>query len=108
MQQSHQYGVVLITAASREEAEAIANTLIAEQLAACVSMMPIHSIYQWQGETHHAEEWQLIVKTDLAKFLILEAKVRELHSYDVPEILALPVLAGSQPYLHWLSNQMGE
>lgn len=97
------YGVVLVTAGSQEEAEAIATSLVKLQLAACVNLLPIQSIYTWQGELHKEQEWQLLIKTDLSKFPALEAKIRELHSYEVPEIIALPILVGSQPYLNWIS-----
>ena len=100
------YGVVLVTAGSQEEAEAIATSLIKLQLAACVNLVPIQSIYTWQGELHKEQEWQLLIKTDLSKFPALEAKIRELHSYEVPEIVALPILVGSQPYLNWISESV--
>ncbi|MBW4638057.1 MAG: divalent-cation tolerance protein CutA [Gloeocapsa sp. UFS-A4-WI-NPMV-4B04] len=100
------YGVVLVTASSRTEAEAIATSLVQSQLAACVSLLPIHSIYTWQGELHQEQEWQLLIKTDLAQFDTLAAKIRELHSYEVPEIIALPIVCGSQPYLQWISEQV--
>ncbi|WP_017318775.1 divalent-cation tolerance protein CutA [Mastigocladopsis repens] len=106
MNESANYGVVLVTASSVEEAEAIANALVEAKLAACVNLLPIHSIYTWQGQIHKEQEWQLLIKTDLSKFLILEAKIRELHSYQVPEIIALPIFAGSQPYLQWISQQV--
>ena len=102
------YGVVMVTAGSRDEAEAIAQNLVASKLAACVSLMPIRSIYTWQGQVHNEEEWQLFIKTDLAFFDTLEAKIRELHSYEVPEIIALPLVAGSAPYLAWISAQVKE
>ncbi|GAA6619112.1 divalent-cation tolerance protein CutA [Scytonema sp. NUACC26] len=107
MNESVQYGVVLVTASSVEEAETIANALVEVRLAACVSIMPIHSIYTWQGQKHKEQEWQLLIKTDLEQFSTLEAKIRELHSYQVPEIIAIPVVAGSQPYLQWISEQVG-
>ena len=100
------YGVVLVTASSRAEAESIATSLVQSQLAACVSLLPIHSIYTWQGELHQEQEWQLLIKTDLAQFQTLEAKIRELHSYEVPEIIALPIVSGSLPYLQWISEQV--
>lgn len=102
------YGVVLVTAASRQEAEAIASALVKSQLAACVSLVPIDSIYIWQGELHQEQEWQLVIKTDLAQFHTLETKIRELHSYEVPEIIALPIVTGSQAYLQWISEQVEE
>jgi periplasmic divalent cation tolerance protein len=102
------YGVVLVTAASKAEAEAIATSLVQSQLAACVSLFPIHSVYTWQGELHQEQEWQLLIKTNLAQFQALATKIRELHSYEVPEIIALPLIAGSQPYLQWISEQVKE
>lgn len=105
---SERYGVVLVTAASRAEAEAIATSLVQSRLAACVSLLPIHSIYTWQGELHKEEEWQLLIKTDLARFSTLETKIRELHSYEVPEIIVIPIIAGSQSYLKWLSQVTGD
>ncbi|WP_414543797.1 divalent-cation tolerance protein CutA [Nostoc sp. CCY0012] len=100
------YGVVFVTTASKQEAEKIAHALVEAKLAACVSMLPIHSIYTWQGEIYKESEWQLLIKTDLAQFSILEAKIRELHSYEVSEIIALPIIAGSQAYLQWISEQV--
>ncbi|YAF95704.1 MAG: divalent-cation tolerance protein CutA [Nodularia sp. CChRGM 3473] len=100
------YGVVLVTTANMQEAETIANALVEAKLAACVSFLPIHSIYTWQGEIHKEYEWQLLIKTDLAQFSTLEAKIREIHSYEVSEIIALPIVAGSQPYLQWISEQV--
>jgi periplasmic divalent cation tolerance protein len=100
------YGVVLVTASGQTEAEAIAQRLVEAKLAACVSVFPIRSLYSWQGTVHNQEEWQLLIKTDLDRFASLEATVRQLHSYEVPEIIALPVLAGSQPYLAWISDQV--
>ncbi|MBD2741011.1 divalent-cation tolerance protein CutA [Coleofasciculus sp. FACHB-1120] len=100
------YGVVLVTASSRQEAEAIAQNLVESQLAACVNFMPVHSVYSWQGKVNSEEEWQLTIKTDLAQFSALEAKIRELHSYEVPEIIALPILAGFPPYLQWIADNV--
>jgi periplasmic divalent cation tolerance protein len=104
-QNLNRYGVVLVTAGSKTEAEAIAHSLIQARLAACVSLMPIQSVYTWQDKVHQEEEWQLMIKTDLNQFADLEAKIREIHSYEVPEIIALPILAGSQPYLDWIAEQ---
>ncbi|MBW4517825.1 MAG: divalent-cation tolerance protein CutA [Timaviella obliquedivisa GSE-PSE-MK23-08B] len=101
-----QYGLVLVTASSQSEGEAIAQALLQFKLAACVSLMPIHSLYTWNGKVHNEAEWQLMIKTDLRNFSQLEAKVRELHSYEVPEIIALPIDLGSSPYLSWISEQM--
>ena len=80
-----QYGLVLVTASSQSEGEAIAQALLQFKLAACVNLMPIRSLYTWNGEVHNEAEWQLMIKTDLRNFSQIEAKVRELHSYEVPE-----------------------
>jgi periplasmic divalent cation tolerance protein len=103
-----QYGIVFVTAASQEEARAIATALIQNHLAACVSFAPIRSMYTWQGEVHDSEEWQLWIKSDLHCFEALAAMVRQVHSYEVPEIIALPIVAGSPPYLQWISEQLTE
>ena len=105
-EETERYAVVLVTASSRQEAAAIAEFLIQSKLAACVSLLPVFSIYIWQETIHHDEEWQLLIKSERSRFAELEAKIRELHSYEVPEIIALPIVAGSQPYLRWISDQV--
>ncbi|MFE4106611.1 divalent-cation tolerance protein CutA [Almyronema epifaneia] len=101
-----QPGVVLVTASSQAEANAIATALVKEQLAACVSIAPIQSVYCWQGDLHQDAEWQLTIKTDLSQFSALAARVQQLHSYEVPEVIALPIEAGTTAYLEWLTNQV--
>jgi len=98
--------VVFVTTASQEEGNAIASTLVAEKLAACVTIAPIHSVYRWEGQVHSDAEWQLTIKTDLRQFETLEAKIKELHSYEVPEIIALPIVAGSTAYLDWIGENV--
>ena len=100
------YGVVLVTAVSAEEAAKIAQNLIEQKLAACVNMFPLESWYLWQGEINHDREYQLIIKTDLDKFAELERQIKTLHSYEVPEIIALPIVAGSKPYLKWIAENL--
>lgn len=96
--------VVLVTAGSAEEGERIAAALVGEQLAACVNIAgPIRSLYTWQGELHRDEEHLLVIKTRAALFDEVERRVRALHSYEVPEVIALPITAGAQPYLDWLA-----
>jgi len=102
------YGVVRVTAGSEAEADAIASALVHEKLAACVSLLPIRSVYTWQGSVHRDPEWQLVIKTDLSQFARLEGRIRELHSYEVPEIIALPVTAGAAPYLRWIGDQVAD
>lgn len=101
-----EYGVVLVTAGSVEQAEAIAQSLIAQKLAACVNLFPVDSLYLWQGAVNRDREYQLIIKTDLAKFDELAKQIKTLHSYEVPEIIALPIVAGSQSYLGWLQESL--
>lgn len=101
-----EYGIVWATAPSRTEAEAIAEALVESGLAACVSLTPIHSIYTWRGKVNKEEEWQLTIKTDLRQFARLESTIKSLHSYEVPEIIAVPILAGYPPYLNWIGESV--
>src|ERR1041385_1229842 len=97
--------VVFITAGSVQEATKIADTLVHSELAACVQMLPeMQSIYVWEGEVQRETEVLLLVKTTRANFADLEREVRAIHSYETPEIIALPIAAGSEAYLKWLTS----
>ena len=97
--------VVLMTAGSQEEASRLAEMLVGAHLAACVQIMPqMESIYRWKGEVHRAPEFLLLVKTTAAFFDELEREVRSLHTYDTPEIIAVPVAHVSAPYFEWLTS----
>lgn len=96
----------MTTAGSEAEAETIASALIEERLAACVNVMPVRSVYTWQGKVQHDAEWQLVIKTRADRFDSLSNRVRELHSYDTPELIALPIEQGSADYLAWLNDQV--
>ncbi|HVF23316.1 MAG TPA: divalent-cation tolerance protein CutA [Pyrinomonadaceae bacterium] len=99
--------VVFLTAASGEEATRLADLLIGAHLAACVQILPeMESVYRWQGQIERQSEILLIVKTTAGKFAELETEVRALHSYETPEIVAVPIVAGSQPYLDWVSESV--
>lgn len=100
------YGIVLVTASSEQEAKELAKSLVESQLAACVSLIPIQSIYTWQGELHQEQEWQMLIKTELTLFDAISAKIQQLHSYQVPEIIAIPLVAGSDAYLQWISQHV--
>src|SRR5713226_7450101 len=101
--------VVLMTAADREEASRIAEMLVSARLAACVQILPeIESVYRWQGEVKREKEVLLLAKTVASRFEELESKVRALHSYETPEIIAVPVTGFSAPYLKWLLSEVGE
>ena len=95
---------VFLTAPNGEEATRLADLLIGAQLAACVQILPeMESVYRWQGKIERQSEVLLIVKTTAGKFADLEREVRALHSYETPEIVAVPIVAGSNPYLEWLT-----
>lgn len=99
------YIVVLVTASSKEEAEKIASGLLEAKLAACVNIITnVHSRFWWEGKIDRAEEALLIIKTRKPLFNKLLKKVKSLHSYAVPEIIALPIAAGNAQYLDWLSE----
>jgi periplasmic divalent cation tolerance protein len=99
--------VVLLTAANGEEAARLADMLIGAHLAACVQILPeMESVYRWQGKIERQPEILLLVKTARSKFDDLEREVRALHSYETPEIIALPIVAGSSPYLEWLNASL--
>jgi periplasmic divalent cation tolerance protein len=96
--------IVLMTASSSEEAARLADMLVNGNLAACVQILPpIRSVYRWQGSIERSSEVLLIAKTVTDKFVELEQRVRAVHSYETPEIVALPVTAISEPYREWLS-----
>ncbi len=97
--------VVLTTVGSEAEALQLAETLVREQLAACVNISSsIQSVYTWQGKLERSEERLLIIKTQRPIFDALEARIRTLHSYEVPEVIALEVSAGSAAYLEWIQR----
>lgn len=99
--------VVFITTASIEEAARLAEMLVEGRLAACVQILPeIESVYRWQGEIERQKEVLLIAKTTRSKFEVLDREVRAIHSYETPEIIALPLIAGSPPYLKWLASNV--
>ena len=100
--------VVFMTAANGEEATRLAEMLVGAHLAACVQILTeIESVYRWQGKIERSSEALLLVKTTKDKFDELETQVRALHSYDTPEIVAVPIVAGSAPYLEWLVKSAG-
>ena len=97
------YIVVLVTCGSEEEALRIAHALVEGHLAACVNLVsPIRSIYRWEGKIWDEKEWLLIIKTQAKRFDRLKKRVKSLHSYDVPEIISLPIVEGSSSYLNWI------
>ena len=98
--------IVLSTAGSQAEAEKIAQALVERRLAACVNVLPIHSVYRWQGKVESAAEFLLIIKTTAPRYAQVETAIRELHSYDLPECVQIAIEAGSQKYLDWIADSV--
>jgi len=96
--------LMLTTVPSREEANTIASELVSRRLAACVNILgPIASIYHWQGEVEHSDEYLLLIKSTAAHFLPVRDTLRELHSYQLPELISFNIEAGLEPYLEWIA-----
>jgi periplasmic divalent cation tolerance protein len=99
--------VVMSTCGSSEEAQRLARELVMQRAAACVNIVaPVRSIYRWNGGIEDAEEWLLIVKTSRSSFDRLRNILEAAHSYELPEVLAIPVIAGSPNYLSWIENEV--
>jgi periplasmic divalent cation tolerance protein len=101
------YGVMLTTTPTRDEAARIARLLIDEKLAACVQLLPIESFYVWEGATQNETETLLLIKTRSALFEPAIARIKQAHSYSVPEIVAMPFSAGLPAYLDWIGTVTG-
>ncbi len=101
--------VVLVMCGSRKEARKIARALVERRLAACVNEIgaPVRSVYRWKGKVETAREFLLMIKSTKRRFAGLRDAVRALHSYEVPEIIALPVVEGSRGYLQWIAESVG-
>lgn len=102
---SSEFCVVLITTGDEQLAKRIADRLIELRLGACVQMTTIESTYRWSSEVHHEPEVLMLVKTRTALLDELIEQVREVHIYDAPEIIALPIIGGSADYLNWVDDQ---
>jgi periplasmic divalent cation tolerance protein len=99
--------VVFSTCGSEEEASKVGRALVEARLAACVNILPrIRSIYRWKGEVQDDTEWLLVIKSSRSVFDRLAAELRKVHSYEVPEVLALQVVDGSPEYLDWLDREL--
>ncbi len=100
--------IVLVTCGSQREARRIARSVVEAKLAACVNVLqtPVESIYRWKGKVETAREFLLLIKSTRKRFAALEAEVRRQHSYDVPEIIALPIERGSKAYLAWIDDSV--
>ena len=99
--------IVLTTLGADADAAALARTLVEERLAACVNVLPtMTSVYRWEGRVQDEREQQLVIKTLTSRLPELEARLRALHPYDVPEFLVLPVSGGSEAYLRWVAESV--
>ena len=103
----NEFLVVFVTVASPDEGDRLAHALVEERLAACVNRVgSVQSVYRWQGQVAQSGEELLIIKTKRELFDRLKKRVQDLHSYSVPEIIALPIVEGSESYLQWLGEQL--
>ena len=101
------YTLIMVTASSREEAEKIATTLLERKLIACANILgPVSSRFWWQGKIDSAEEYIIFMKTKRELFDQVADNVKQLHSYEVPEIIALPIVEGAKPYLEWINSNL--
>ena len=100
--------VVLVTCGNRAEARRIARRVVEQKLAACVNLLstPMESVYSWKGEIETAREWLLMLKSTKPRLPALQKEIRRLHSYEVPEFIALPIHSGSRDYLAWLADSV--
>lgn len=97
---------VITTVSSRRDAEKISKTLIDKRLAACVQIgCPIKSIYRWKGKIETAKEWVCVIKTKKVLYKKVEKLIKENHPYEIPEIIAIPIIEGAKDYLKWLSEE---
>ena len=98
--------VVMVTCKSQAEAKKIARAVVKARLAACANVLggPVESIYRWKGKVETAKEVLVLIKSTRKRFSALEREIRRLHSYDTPEIIALPIVAGSRAYLRWVEE----
>lgn len=99
--------LLILSTCPAEAAAALARTLVEEGLAACVNIVPtVHSVYRWEGQVESASESLLLIKTTAARYLELEPRLRALHPYALPEIIALPIERGLPGYLDWLASSV--
>jgi periplasmic divalent cation tolerance protein len=102
------YLQVTTTTETKEQAQTIAQHLVETKLAVCVQITgPITSIYRWKGKVENAQEWLCLIKTRADLYNKVEAAIKSLHSYETPEIIAVPIIKGSKEYLNWLDDELG-
>lgn len=105
MAETAKYLMVLSTSPDLMTAEKIANELVVDYLAACVQIIPaVKSFYRWQGKLDNSEEYLMLIKTVADKYDEIESKIKSLHPYELPEIIAVPITTGSSDYLSWIDD----
>jgi periplasmic divalent cation tolerance protein len=102
-----EFCIILTTCPNKKEAEELAGRLVEKKLVACVQLSEISSFYRWDGLIHHEPEIRLLMKTDKVLYNAVERFILENHSYEVPQIVQLPITEGYYEYLHWMSSQIG-
>jgi len=101
--------VVLCNCDSEQEAARLARHLVEQRVAACVNILPgVRSVYRWKGAIEEASEWLLTIKSRRDQFPTLRAEIEKIHSYETPEIIAMPIVDGSEAYLAWIDKEVGE
>ena len=101
------YAIILTTVSTKEEGYVIANELVQNKLAACVNIVPkVHSVYEWENQIQNDEELLLLIKTTKEREKDIYHTVESVHSYDIPELITIPIDHGSRPYLQWLENSV--
>ena len=101
------YAIILTTVSTKEEGYVIANELVQSKLAACVNILPkVYSIYEWENQIQNDEELLLLIKTTKEREKDIYHTVESVHSYDIPELITIPIDHGSRPYLQWLENSV--
>jgi periplasmic divalent cation tolerance protein len=101
---SGDFSIVMTTTDTAEKAQEIARAVVEQGLAACVHIVPLHSVYRWQGSIEQAEEFRLEMKMRTADYAALEAAIRAMHSYETPEIVRVDIAEGYRPYLDWIAE----
>jgi periplasmic divalent cation tolerance protein len=96
--------LVLTTVATEQAANDLSHSIVSARLAACVQIQPVRSVYRWKGEVCAEPEWQLAIKTTAGRYADLELHIRANHAYETPEIVCLPIAAGSPDYLAWIAS----
>lgn len=97
--------IVITTTSNKAEAEMIASALLDLKLCACIQIIPIESMYHWKEKLEHSSEFQLLIKSRKGLYLSIEKKIKELHSYDVPEIIFIDIKGGSKEYIQWINDE---